>query len=129
MEDNWDLAFGRLVRQAWQWEREKRWFRLVQDDQDDHPNTPIIILGIRMTFGGGGGGLSSGAEGMQPIILVTRMSILFFIYQYAMAKLGKCPGTLWAQQVPSRGRSAWIPSQDGQEQDWNGRMASRGGLA
>ena len=129
MEDNWDLAFGRLVRQAWQWEREKRWFRLVQDDQDDHPNTPIIILGIRMTFGGRGGGLSSGAEGMQPIILVTRMSILFFIYQYAMAKLGKCPGTLWAQQVPSRGRSAWIPSQDGQEQDWNGRMASRGGLA
>ena len=42
-----------------------------QDDQDDHPDTPIIILGIRMTFGGGGGGLSSGAEGMQPIILVT----------------------------------------------------------
>ena len=56
-----------------------------QDDQDDHPDTPIIILGIRMTFGGGGGGLSSGAEGIgplgQPIILVTRMIILFFIYQ------------------------------------------------
>ena len=56
-----------------------------QDDQDDHPDTPIIILGIRMTFGGGGGGLSSGAEGVgslgQPIILVTRMIILFFIYQ------------------------------------------------
>ena len=56
-----------------------------QDDQDDHPDTPIIILGIRMTFGGGGGGLSSGAEGVgslgQPIILVTRMIIRFFIYQ------------------------------------------------
>ena len=81
-----------------------------QDDQDDHPDTPIIILGIRMTFGGGGGGLSSGAEGIgplgQPIILVTRMIILFFIYQSAMVGLGTCHGTLWAQQVPSRGRSA-----------------------
>ena len=86
-----------------------------QDDQDDHPDTPIIILGIRMTFGGGGGGLSSGAEGVgslgQPIILVTRMIILFFIYQSAMVELGRCPGTLWAQQVPSRGRSAWSQSQ------------------
>ena len=80
-------------------------------------------------MGGGGGGLSSGAEGMQPIILVTRMIILFFIYQYAMAKLGKCPGTLWAQQIPGRDRGAWSASQDGQEQDWNARMASRGGLA
>ena len=64
MEDNWDLAFGRLVRQAWQWEREKRWFRLVQDDQDDHPNTPIIILGIRRKFWGRGrlGGLDAGSE-------------------------------------------------------------------
>ena len=76
-----------------------------QDDQDDHPDTPIIILGIRMTFGG-----SSGAEGIgslgQPIILVTRMIILFFIFQSAMVELGRCPGTLWAQQVPGRGRSA-----------------------
>ena len=124
MEDNWDLAFGRLVRQAWQWEREKRWFRLVQDDQDDHPNTPIIILGIRMTFGGGGGRLSSGAEGVgslgQPIILVTRMIILFFIYQSAMVGLGKCPGTLrkvsWHAPgtlwESSRGRSARGQSQD-----------------
>ena len=84
-------------------------------------------------MGEGGGGLSSGAEGIvslgQPIILVTRMIILFFIYQSAIVELGRCPGTLWAQQVPSRGRSAWSPSQDGQEQDWNGRMASRGGLA
>ena len=24
-----------------------------QDDQDDHPDTPIMILGIMMMFGGG----------------------------------------------------------------------------
>ena len=105
VQAHWDL-----VRQVWLWERDKRWFRLLNESGRS---------GRCLGQWEAGKALGLKAWG-QPIILVTRMIILFFIYQSAMVGLGKCPGTLWkvSWHAPgtlwesSRGRSAWSQSQD-----------------